>query len=88
MIAGVLPSALPLVWLTIERDARHLIINGREELTGRTFRIELSRAAGQTVGTCLRSLAKTAARRPHDDGSEPVDEDVFEFGTNAKIEVA
>jgi hypothetical protein len=78
VIAGVLPSPLPVWWLSLERDARHLIISGREEGTGRTLRIEFSRQAGLMVGMTLCSLART----------KPADSDVLDFGTNLKIEVA
>ena len=78
MIASVLPSPLPLVWLTVERDLRHLIISGREEGTGRTFRLELSRNAAVVIGMTLCSLAKT----------RPAEAVPLDFGTNLKLEVA
>jgi hypothetical protein len=74
-----LPSQLPLLWVVVEREPKHLIIDAREEGTGRRVRLVLSLSAGGNIAGALHALGKVAPG---------VDADVFDFGTKGKIEVA
>lgn len=78
-MAVVLPQSQPvLVWLVVERQPHHFIIDATEEGTGRRVRIVLSLRASASMSTALRALAKV------DPAEEPAP---LELATKGKIEV-
>jgi hypothetical protein len=70
------PPSLPLVWMTVEREDKHITISARDENTGETFLLVFTLPGAENLSAAIRSLRKTA----------PKDADVFDFGTRCRIE--
>lgn len=71
-----MPSALPLVWMTVEREKGLIRVTAREEESGRTLVLAFTLAATDNLCTALRSVR----------ACEPKQAGYFDFGTHCRID--
>lgn len=61
-----MPSTSQLLWMTVELDSRHVVLSARDERTGKTVRMRLSRPGTANLSMALRSVVKVQPGDPFD----------------------